>query len=124
MNINSRFRKIREDQKLTQQKFADKVSVARSSISSIESGSSLPGNRLISDVCNKFSINREWLEHGTGEMYQKIYQDMDLAFLIGQFVSENDSFKKQFITSMLQLDADEWKVIEKIIDSMIQKKTE
>lgn len=124
MNIHNRFKKIREDQQLTQQKFADRVSVARSSISSIESGSSMPGNRLIADVCNQFSVNRVWLENGTGEMYTKIYQDMDLAYLLGKFSAENDSFKKDFILSMLKLDDEEWKVIEKIIDNMIKKKTE
>lgn len=122
MNIHNRFKKIREDQKLTQQKFAEKVSVARSSISSIESGSSMPGNRLIADVCNKFSVNREWLEYGKGEMYNKNYQDMDFAYLLGKFSAENDSFKKEFILSMLQLDDDEWKVIEKVIDNLIEKR--
>lgn len=122
MNIHNRFKKLRDDQNLTQQKFADKIKSARGTISAIESGSSYPGSRLITDVCEIFNVNREWLEHGSGEMYIKNYQDDELAFLLGRFAADNDNFKKRFITSMLKLDDEGWKVIENLIDDMAKKK--
>lgn len=124
MNIHTRFKKLRGDQGLTQQKFADKIKSARGTISAIESGSSSPGNRLLADVCETFNVNKDWLEYGEGEMYIKNYQDDELAFLLGRFAADNDGFKKRFITSMLKLDDEGWKVIENLIDDMAKKKTE
>lgn len=123
MTINKRFKFLREHLDLTQQEFSSKVNVARSTISTIESGGSVPGKRLISDVCEQFSVNREWLVKGIGEMFKEDeIKDVELAFLLGKLSANNNSFKKRFITTMLQLDDSEWVVVEKLLQNLITRK--
>lgn len=121
MSIHNRFKQLRSEQKLTQNEFASRLGVARSSISSIESGSSNPGPRLISDICEVFGVNKQWLETGDGDTYYKKEQD-EFAFLVGKIAIENDDFKKRFITSVLKLDDNGWDVIQQLVEDIAQKK--
>lgn len=122
VEIHGRIKFLRENLGLTQKTFAEKVSVSRSTISTIESGGSKPGARLISDICTKFSVNKEWLVNGDGDMLIKNFQDVELAYLLGKFSSENSSFKKKFISTILTMTDDELKIIENLIYTLANKK--
>ena len=117
--MHKRIREIRLEQPLkserTQEKFAQKLNISRSQLSYYESGNVSISDRSIKDICAKFGVNEEWLRTGKGQKYQETAID-EMAFLMGQFVNEENEFKKKVISTLLQLDSKDWATIEKIID--------
>lgn len=67
--MNTRIRKIRRDNGLTQDAFAKRLSLSRNYISLMEKGDRIPSDRTISDICREFNINEEWMKTGHGEIY-------------------------------------------------------
>ncbi|HGS8960202.1 TPA: helix-turn-helix transcriptional regulator [Clostridioides difficile] len=70
-DIGKRIKILIENEKIKQVEFANKIKVDSSYISKLISDKSkvIPSNRLIDDICSTFSVNKEWLINGTGEMY-------------------------------------------------------
>lgn len=66
--LNTRIRKIRKKYQLTQDAFANKLSLTRNYISLIEKGDRTPSDRTISDICREFNVNESWLRTGKGLM--------------------------------------------------------
>ena len=64
-----RIKELRTSLGLTQQKFADKLGIARGNIAAYEVGKNAPSDAVISLICTKFNISEDWLRTGTGEMY-------------------------------------------------------
>ncbi|KIU07855.1 transcriptional regulator with XRE-family HTH domain [Clostridium butyricum] len=76
MDMHERIKKIRNDQNLTQNEFAQRLGVTRSVISNIELNRlAKPEQKtsLIKLISKEFSINEEWLLNGTGS--EKIESD-------------------------------------------------
>ncbi|MCI9078329.1 MAG: helix-turn-helix transcriptional regulator [Lachnospiraceae bacterium] len=68
--MKNRIKKIRKELDLTQQEFADRLGVKRNTISTYESGRSVPIDAVISLICREFKINEEWLRTGKGQKEQ------------------------------------------------------
>lgn len=65
--MNQRIKDIRKNMKLSQGEFAERISISRSGLTKIESGENNPSEQTIVLICEKFGINRKWLETGEGE---------------------------------------------------------
>ena len=57
MKINEKIRKIRLDNKLTQEEFGDIINVSRSTVALYERGLRKPDINIISDICKHFNIS-------------------------------------------------------------------
>lgn len=66
MTLGERIKEIRRDNKLTQQDFADKISVSRPFISRMESDKEKPSETLMKLISATFGIELEWIMQGTG----------------------------------------------------------
>ena len=51
--------KIREDNGLNQEKFAEKIGLSRNFINQVENGKKNISDRTISDICRLFNVNEE-----------------------------------------------------------------
>lgn len=71
MTLQDRVIKIRTDAGLNQVEFGKKLNLGKSIISLVESGKRNYTTRVLSDICEKFNVNREWLETGEGEPYNE-----------------------------------------------------
>lgn len=69
--MNERIKELRKAIGITQQELADKLGLKRNTIATYEIGKAVPSDRVISDLCNKYSVNEEWLRNGTGEMFKQ-----------------------------------------------------
>lgn len=69
MTIGSRIKKIRVEAELNQTEFAEKLNLSKSSISLAESDKTVLSKRVLIDICEKFNVNRTWLETGSGDPY-------------------------------------------------------
>jgi len=69
IDMGSRIKKSRIALGYTQDEFAEKSGYSRPTISRIETGLSSAHDRFITVLCDKFNVNKEWLETGEGEMF-------------------------------------------------------
>lgn len=100
MSISDTIKKLRTEQRLTQQEFADRIGVKRNTVATYEMGRSEPSEAAVMLICREFGVRREWLVTGEGEMYvqrdtaiiEKLSSEFDL-----------DEQSREFIKNFLQL---------------------
>ena len=111
--MKERIKKIRKELNLTQQEFAERLGTARNNIAGYEAGSRNPSDAVISLICTKFKVNETWLREGTGEMFLQLDMEDQLMEWAGRILGGHEStFKKRFVTMLMNLSEDEWKLIE------------
>lgn len=121
--MNERIKKLRKELDLTQQEFADRISVKRGGIANYEIGRNEPTDSVISLICREFHVNEEWLRTGQGEMFIKQTRDEQIASFIGAIqMDENDSFKKRLISMLSALDESEWEMLERMALKLYEEK--
>lgn len=69
IDIKDRVKAVRLENGLTQKMFAQRLGIAQTSYSSIETGASPVQERYIISICSEFHISEAWLRTGEGEMY-------------------------------------------------------
>ena len=103
--MNERLKKLRKVLDLTQQEFANKLGSTRDNIGGYETGRRNPSAAVISLICTKFNVNEDWLRTGNGEMFIELTRDEQIENFVGNVLkSEEDSFKKKFISMLSALD--------------------
>lgn len=65
--MKERIKQVRNMVKMSQRAFADKIGISGPSVARLESGENNPSEQTIVLICEKFGINRKWLETGEGE---------------------------------------------------------
>lgn len=121
--MKDRIKRIRTGLGLTQQEFADKISVKRGAIANYEIGRNEPTDSVISLICREFNVNEEWLRTGKGDMFVELTEDEKLASFFGSVQSgEDESFKKRFLSVLAALDESEWELLEKTINMLYSKR--
>lgn len=113
--MNSRIFQIRKFSGLNQSAFAEKLSLTKNYISLIENGNRIPSERTIVDICNKFGINRDWLESGKGEMHTPISRDAAITDFMGDVMRGEDAdFRRRLVAVLSKLETSEWELLEKM----------
>lgn len=67
--VNERVRLLRNQLGLTQNDFATKIDSTLATISRTENGGTNPQQKMINRIIEVFSVNRDWILHGKGEMF-------------------------------------------------------
>lgn len=67
--MNERIKRLRKELDLTQQEFADRISIKRGAVANYEIGRNIPSDSVINLICREFNVNEAWLRTGTGEMF-------------------------------------------------------
>ncbi|MDR2024738.1 MAG: helix-turn-helix domain-containing protein [Hungatella sp.] len=70
-SLGERIKEIRNDNGLTQQNFANQISVSRPFISRIEANKEVPSESLLKLICATFNVNILWLKNGLGNKQQQ-----------------------------------------------------
>lgn len=86
MNIAERIKWLRKDKGLTQQEFADRLAIKRTTIANYESGRNEPVDSVIALICAKFAVNETWLRTGEGEPYVQLSRQAEIARIVGSFM--------------------------------------
>jgi transcriptional regulator with XRE-family HTH domain len=121
--MKERLKKLRKTLDLTQQEFADRIGSARDNIAGYETGRRNPSVAVISLICTKFNVNEEWLRTGNGEMFIELTRDEQIEHFVGDALkSEDDSFKKKFISMLAALDESDWEVLQKMVELLQENK--
>lgn len=121
--INDRIAYLIKDLGITKTKFAETINLSQPFVSAVCSGSKMPSDRTISDICREFNVSLAWLEDGEGEMYVQRSTNEELALLVTDIMSDaDDSFRKRFISLLMALPPEKWAAIESFVEEL-QKKT-
>ena len=123
--MNDRVKELRTALGLSAEKFGGKIGVTRSAISKMELGVCNISEQSIISICREFNVNEEWLRNGTGEMFNTLSQDEELAYIVGQALPQADDFVKNTFIALGRLSqeftAEEWQVVKKFVDALAGK---
>ena len=120
--MNERIALVRKSLGLTQEKFAEQVGLSRNFMWMIESGTRVPSDRTISDICREFNVNETWLRTGEGEMFNQITRSEKIAAFLGDVTeNEGDDFKRRFVEMLAELEPEDWKLLERMAEKLQKK---
>lgn len=120
--MNERIALVRKSLGLTQEKFAEQVGLSRNFMWMIESGTRVPSDRTISDICREFNVNETWLRTGEGEMFNQITRSEKItSFLTEITEDEGDDFKRRFVEMLADLEPEDWKLLERMAEKLQKK---
>lgn len=120
--MNERIALVRKSLGLTQEKFAEQVGLSRNFMWMIESGTRVPSDRTISDICREFNVNETWLRTGEGEMFNQITRSEKItSFLTEITEDECDDFKRRFVEMLAELEPEDWKLLERMAEKLQKK---
>ena len=118
----NRLKQIRKKLGCNQNEFAEKLGISVSNISSYEAGRRNPSDAVINLICEKFSVNKEWLETGKGEMFiQKTENEKIAEFLADVLKAGEKDQRYRFIAAISELDENDWNTIQKLAEKLVKK---
>lgn len=110
---------IREQEGLSQEKFAQRLGLSRNFINQAENGKKNLSDRTISDICREFGINEDWIRYGKEPM--KIVVPKKLETYLGEISKGNDEFIKDLIEVYMELDQTSKDALKKIAKKMVNR---
>ena len=121
--MKDRIKSVRKALKMTQQEFADRIGIKRNTVGLYEIGQSGISDTVIKAICREFDVNEEWLRTGSGEMFKEVDTEARFAEWAGRVLSGTDeSFQKRFVTMMMSLTDDQWKLLEEKARMLFENK--
>lgn len=111
--IGLRLLQFRKELKLTRDAFGSKIGVQGYVIRNIEGDKNKKVNEpLLISIASQYSINKEWLLYGTGEMYTKTKKSV-IDDLVTTYKLSN--YGKQIIKTYLDLPDDKRTIIDEFV---------
>lgn len=117
MTSGDRLKLLRNELKLSQPKFGEKLGVGRDVIANIELNRVELKDMMLNLICKTFNVNPLWLEKGEGEMFIETPQSI-LVDLFDEF-NLNDTEKK-IVTNFVNLSEHDRQLIVDVIQKLIQ----
>lgn len=90
--LHDRIKLLRKKLGLTQEKFGEKIGLKKNSISQIENGVNSLTEQLLLSICREFNVNEEWLRNGTGEIFNPIPEEDEVALYVGELLQPDNPF--------------------------------
>lgn len=122
--MKNRIAEIRKSTGLNQTEFGKRLGLGQGAVSAYEKGQRTPSNVAIEMICNEFKVNKHWLLTGEGEPFKPISRNQQIAEFIDELLLEetDESFRKRLILTLSALSIDEWEVLERIANNLVNKK--
>lgn len=112
--MGERIKALRKAANLTQQEFAERIGLTKNFISLVETGSRIPSERTISDICREFDVNETWLRTGEGDMFVEVPEEKRLADFVFSVGQGDNEFLRRLVRAMARLDVEDWKRLEQL----------
>ena len=117
--LNTRLKTIRKFVSLSQ----EELGITGAAISKIESGNRNVTEQITLAIIREFDVNEQWLRTGKGEMFLVKTRDEEIASFIGTLLKkDDDTFKKRLISALSKLEEQDWEVLEKMCNFMLESK--
>lgn len=130
--MNSRIKAIRKEIKkngkpISQEEFGYRLGVSRDVIANLERTTNpvAPTEQMLKLICREFNVNETWLRTGEGEMFNEMDREEQIAYYLGNMLSEpGDTFKKRLIAALAALDDSEWEAVEAFARKLVEQSRE
>lgn len=125
MTMNERVKFLRKKLNLTLEKFGEQISMKKNSLSQIESGKNNLTERNVILICEAFNVNEHWLRTGEGDIFREQTEEEEISSYLGKLLSGsnvNADFQKRFIRALSRLNIEDWEVLEKFCDMLMEEK--
>ena len=113
--LAERILQIRNEEKLSQSGFAQKLNLSQNFVWMVENGKREPSDRTIADICRVFGVDEVWLRTGVGEMSRRESREEAVAAVLGSAISGNSTARDRLIRALARLPDDAFPLIEKFI---------
>jgi transcriptional regulator with XRE-family HTH domain len=121
--MQERIKIIRKHHKLTQTEFGEKIGVKGNTITGYETGIRSPSDAVIVSICREFNVNEVWLRTGEGEPFQEESRQEQIMKFAVQTIKGSDEFRKQFVSMLAKMDADDWVNLAKLFQKLAGETT-
>lgn len=119
--MDERIKAIRKALGLTQQEFADRLGIQRSTIAQYETGRNNPIDAVVSLICREYNVDEIWLRTGEGEMFRPRTREDDIAAFFGQVLGGRcTDFQRRMVSVLSRLSAAEWELLEAKIKELAE----
>lgn len=118
--MNERLKKLRKTLKMTQKEFGEKIGLTNASISDIEKGKTILTERNQNLICEKFNVNKEWLEKGIGDMFLPELPEDEFSRILSEIEESDDEYIRKFLEIYFQLDEAGKKIVSDLIHSLLE----
>lgn len=123
--MNSRIKMVRKTLGLSQTEFGERLGIKQTTVAGYETGGRTPMDAVVSLICREFHVNENWLRTGEGEMFTAVTRKEEIAAFVGNVLSgTSEDFKVRFIAALAELNEDQWKLIEDMIEKLSGNKKE
>lgn len=121
--MNTRIKEIRLAAHLTQEEFANRICITKSSVSLLESGKNNPSDQTIKLICSEFGIRREWLETGAEPMYPEQVDDGPHALVpdLVDVLSDHPAVLAALRRVVRIMTPADWDRLNEIIDTVMEE---
>ncbi|GAA0230682.1 helix-turn-helix domain-containing protein [Metaclostridioides mangenotii] len=120
--MGERIRTLRKDiLKLTQEEFSKPINISRSNLGNIERGNISMTDRVISDICDEYGINEDWLRTGEGKIFADTTEDEYIAGVMGDIIANDDKFMKNMIKVFSELTDEQKEFLTELMSNMVKK---
>lgn len=121
--LGERIKIIRKNGKLSQEVFAERLSVTRNIIAKYENGLVEPSEIFIKHLCREFSVCERWLKSGEGDIYAVTTDEDVFSEKLGEILMSDNEMIKEIVTKANELDEDYLVMLNQLIDGMLNKQS-
>ena len=104
--------------------FARTLKIDQSYVTKLISGDNNPSDRLVDDICDKYTVNKTWLLTGKGPIFIELDREDEIISWAGALAkpsnTDDKEFIKDFVHMLTKLDTDDWKTLEKMAKLMCE----
>ena len=99
--MHERFKKIRSENKLTQEEFGQATGIGKIPVSKLKSSENNLSERTIKLICPAFNVNEHWLRTGEGSPTNPLSPPEEVEFLVRELLDYKSRDKKNPYYDML-----------------------
>lgn len=116
-----RIKRFRKEQNLTQQEFADRLGIKRTTIANYESGRNEPVDSVIALIHREFHVNEAWLRSGVGEMKTDMTLQQELTLMFADVLKSAPDKRSAIIAALLSQPPEYWDLIADLAEEIVRK---
>lgn len=121
--MKDRIKALRKKLTLNQTDFGNRLGIKQTTVAGYEAGTRVPLDAVVSSICREFNVNESWLRTGEGNMFIKLSRDEEIANFVGEILKdEKESFKKRFISMLINLGESDWETLAKTVELLQEKR--
>lgn len=115
--MKERIKAVQQHTKMTQTAFADKIGISRTALQKLQSGENNPSEQTIRAICREFSIRRQWLEEGIGDMFVPEAEDDQI---IEEAFAQRSEFVKALFRAITKTPGG-WELMEQLAENIAKE---